>query len=687
MPLYTEASKLTVTQNTEVQNFKSAYQQGKITYSQLQQALSRYGLTPQQIGVEAPYKPPSIQREDVSAYGASASLSNMQLSPETKERTEAYIQAQKQAPEGYVVAGVEKTDEGYVATYRPESTPPKSLGEQIAGFDPFLTGVGIAEQLLGKKATPTQKQKLEAISRQLPSGIAGIRGKPTEILGGAVASFEAPVYGVAGLLGARNLPRPPTASGAIVSSAFESIKAGKPVKSSEWRESEALSEAWNAGTAIGDVLFGYAAGYTIGKIWRGIRGTPVSKVGAVSETQLTAEIGDMAVGQRTTRIATTTEHVKGSYAKYIKEMQRYFTPKHVELGGTETAMGLSDDLAVITKRGYTAVRPAEPYFETAKAAANRGILSKAVSPYKQVTQRIMGLLAEPSERRVLTYAQRSFSATQFLGEIDSQVYLKFAKNVPPDIAQSMYMQMGGLPTAALEKGAVKTVQVVSKVVDVGAETGVSATAAASATLGSAAARQLTRPATPKTGTVAQPKIRTVTPEPPIITPQPKPASENRITNIRLPKLMDISYIEQLENNVNAAISSVNEKANRDVANITDTFIEGRETEDTINDVLPSIREDVFSDIIQEQTTRQTPSLKEIVRQSEKARPAPIFPVYPSLPYQRFPWLQPPKRRLPQRRKTQSRAAWYQRVHPVRTPEQMLNVLFGSRGQRRTRRRR
>jgi hypothetical protein len=61
---------------------------------------------------------------------------------------------------------------------------------------------------------------------------------------------------------------------------------------------------------------------------------------------------------------------------------------------------------------------------------------------------------------------RRFTGVQIFGKVDPSVYLNFIKNVPPEVAQEWYPQMGGVGQTLLsqmvEKGGVSGVQVISR---------------------------------------------------------------------------------------------------------------------------------------------------------------------------------------------------------------------------------
>jgi hypothetical protein len=168
----------------------------------------------------------------------------------------------------------------YTYTAKPVETP-KGIGEQIAEFNPFEAGLSTAEFITGKKIKNKQVI-VEKGTEILGSGTPGIKGTPTEFLGGAVSAVESPVYAIGSLVGVEGLPHPPTVSGAVVSSGLASILAFKLVSSPEMQALEQRSPAYQVGTVAGDILLSYVAGKAAEKIYsKVVPKTVQSKVASV----------------------------------------------------------------------------------------------------------------------------------------------------------------------------------------------------------------------------------------------------------------------------------------------------------------------------------------------------------------------------------------------------------------------
>jgi hypothetical protein len=150
---------------------------------------------------------------------------------------------------------------------QPEPTGPKSIGEQIADFNPAQWGADLAESIFGKKMNPQTKQNfVNELTGTMGSGIPGVKGTPTQFLGGMVSSVETPAYAVGGLLGIKNLPQPPTTTGAFLTSGWDSLTSGKLIESKELQELELKGPAYAAGSLGGDILLAYGYGKGIGYV-------------------------------------------------------------------------------------------------------------------------------------------------------------------------------------------------------------------------------------------------------------------------------------------------------------------------------------------------------------------------------------------------------------------------------------
>ncbi len=129
----------------------------------------------------------------------------------------------------------------------PKEQPPKGIGEQIASFNPVEIGINAAEAVTGRKI-PNKQEIVVKVTDILGSGIAGVKGTPTEFIGGAVSAVESPIYAAATAWGVKGLPQPPTVSGAIISS----VLAGRVTE--EYKTAEAQSPSFQAGSVAGDLL-------------------------------------------------------------------------------------------------------------------------------------------------------------------------------------------------------------------------------------------------------------------------------------------------------------------------------------------------------------------------------------------------------------------------------------------------
>ncbi len=143
-----------------------------------------------------------------------------------------------------------------VVTTAPQLEPPKSIGEQIASVSPTDIGLWLSEQITGKQLTRKQEAKARELLSPFSdvSGVPGIKGTPTEFIGGLVTSFETPVYTAAKAFGVKGLSEPKiTGTGALVSSGVESIMKGTLTASEAQKELEKESPAYIAGTFAGDI--------------------------------------------------------------------------------------------------------------------------------------------------------------------------------------------------------------------------------------------------------------------------------------------------------------------------------------------------------------------------------------------------------------------------------------------------
>ena len=143
-----------------------------------------------------------------------------------------------------------------VVTTAPKEEPPKSIGEQIASVSPTDIGLWLSEQITGKQLTRKQEAKARELLKPISdfSGIPGIKGTPTEFIGGLVTAFETPVYTAAKAFGVKGVPEPKiTGTGALVTSGIESITKGTLTASEAQKELEKESPAYIAGTFAGDI--------------------------------------------------------------------------------------------------------------------------------------------------------------------------------------------------------------------------------------------------------------------------------------------------------------------------------------------------------------------------------------------------------------------------------------------------
>jgi hypothetical protein len=134
----------------------------------------------------------------------------------------------------------------------------QSIGERLASFNPSQIGADagawLTKTITGKEVNQESKQKfVDSMTTTFGSGIPGIKGTPTEFVGGLVSTVESPIYAVATLAGAKNLPSPNTVSGGLVSSGIESVLGWKPTESQELKDIQGGSPAYAAGSVAGDL--------------------------------------------------------------------------------------------------------------------------------------------------------------------------------------------------------------------------------------------------------------------------------------------------------------------------------------------------------------------------------------------------------------------------------------------------
>lgn len=430
-------------------------------------------------GVTKTVSPPNVQEspEQLRAIVFYSKIGRPELAgsytaPEIPAGYEA-VEAKEVYPKG--VEG-ELTPPPYVEVTVREKAKPLSLGQIIASTSPFAIGTSIAETIMGKKATEQQVATIRTIESHLPSGVPSVKGTPTELLGGMVVAFEAPVYTVGSILGVKGLPEPPTVTGAIVGSGIQSAVSGKLVVSEEWLSLEKGSPAYAMGTVMGDIGLSYLTGKAVSKAWTKIRGVKVTKIVGATEKATYAQTETFQIGERTTQLALKTERAPSSFAKYLKKMERFFQPKTIDVAGTQVTLTktVAPELTTdIFSASFQDIgRKATPYISAAKTAVKPQNILKTIGAKiglvksKPVIVSEFGIVktATPALVRKAVYSQRIITSVQIFGEIDKQVFLDLAKNVPPKIAQSFYSQMGGLAPQLLEKVPSKTIPLFTKVV-------------------------------------------------------------------------------------------------------------------------------------------------------------------------------------------------------------------------------
>ena len=167
-------------------------------------------------------------------------------------------------PEGFKVKEVTETEKGLQVKF--ESTAGPSITEQLY-----------------KAITPSPSPL------QLPSLILmpGKEASAGKIAVGLVGAAETMFYGVGSLVGGAKktlqtgkpqlaygwewaglkTPRlPPTGFGVAISSGVQSVLAGKPVKSEEWKQLEEWGVPYAFGTVVGDIFLSWAVGKGVEKL-------------------------------------------------------------------------------------------------------------------------------------------------------------------------------------------------------------------------------------------------------------------------------------------------------------------------------------------------------------------------------------------------------------------------------------
>lgn len=420
--------------------------------------------------------------------------------PEEQNRLDATVEAILGAPEGTQLVSVEKdytqtpTQKGietsgtpvYVAQYA-VTEEPKGLGEQIAAFNPVQWGADFAEQITGKQMKDKQGF-VSNLTGVLGSGVPGVKGTPTQFLGGFVSAFESPVYAVGGLAGVKGLPKPPTLTGGLIGSGITSLMGGKLTATEELRYVHE-NPAYGAGSLAGDIGMSLLLGKAFGKGSELIRGKKVTKLAAATEKGSMVTTKEGVIAERTTTLLTKTERVPRKFANYLDDMARFTEPTRVDLAGTEKLIVKSPGALDVGSKAILSSRKAAPFVEAVKYSSSHqpSLLGKLGAklgiksiPKITVTEK---LLMRPSPTTKLyetaTYSERVFTGVQMFGKVDSQIYLNFVKNVPPAVAQSFYKQMGGVTVQQLSK-LTGLMEVGTNVVSVGGKSSVSAFGAGAA---------------------------------------------------------------------------------------------------------------------------------------------------------------------------------------------------------------
>ena len=322
-----------------------------------------------------------------------------------------------------------------------ETWQPKGLAERMMEIKiPSLNLGGKLSDVLGLSPKAVGKLVLSPEGFKVPK----TEFAPLAAPAGMVASVESLVYSVGQLAGIKTPRIPPTVTGGLVGSGFESIMGGRLAASPELQQIVGMESAYGAGTLLGEVLLSYGIGKAAQKIViEPLSGTRLGKyVGYQFKVHAPKSVLRAVYGKSGAEyiVAERSPFYEGALESVAPSGETVFgkwkIPKsREELDLSRELLGGADEsFKVWTPQGYKTMIPEAELVEDFPLKVTRGT---KITPFKKTLEKALGDTAKRLK-------ESSRGSMQFLAPLETAE--KILRPQLPALAAEL--QFGFTPVSA-----------------------------------------------------------------------------------------------------------------------------------------------------------------------------------------------------------------------------------------------